>query len=75
MNVSQQKTVNDAQLFCAITNSPIHQFGLGSYHTHTMHTSSLSSKYHSPIYYQFVRQDPSTHLAIRTCVADGEVVE
>lgn len=75
MNVSQQKTVNDAQLFCAITNSPIHQFGLGSYHTHTMHTSSLSSKYHSPKYYQFVRQDPSTRLAIPPHVVGDAVVE
>ena len=55
--------------------SPIHQFGLGSAHSHTMHTSSPSSKYHSPIYCQSAPLDPSIHLAIQPHVVGDAIVE
>ena len=57
-----------------MVNLPTHQYELESYPFHIMHISSQFSKYHSPVYYQSVQPNPSTHLVMPMYVVGYVIV-
>ena len=54
--------------------SPIHWYGIESFHSHTRDMSSQSSKCRFPVYCQLVRQGPSTHPDFRQLVVADSIV-
>jgi hypothetical protein len=54
--------------------SPIHRYGIESFHSHTRDMSSQSSKCCFPVYCQLVRQGPSTHPDFRKLVVADSIV-